>query len=151
MTWGDVKMIEIRIPKEIRSYKEKLFFGLTLRQTICTVLALGINIPLYIYVRPLIGDDLASWIIICTGMPIFLIGYFKFNGMPFEQFVLCIFTFEVVNPKKRKYKTENLFNILLAVHEKEEELIKKKQSGLFHRPRVKKNKKDKRGESSENN
>lgn len=46
-------MIEIRIPKEIRTYKEKLFFGLTLRQLICTLIAVVVNVPLYWFGRTL--------------------------------------------------------------------------------------------------
>lgn len=42
-------MIEIRIPKEIKNYREKLFFGLTLRQCICAGVALLICVPLYIF------------------------------------------------------------------------------------------------------
>lgn len=121
-------MIEIRIPKEIRAYKEKLFFGLTLRQVICTVLALGINIPLYIFVRPYIGDDMASWLIICNAVPIILVGYFKYNGMEFEKFIVCMFRFQLLTPQKRKYKTENLFGLILDAHQKQVEFETRKES-----------------------
>ena len=33
--------MEIKIPKEIREYRESIFFGLTTRQFICSLLALG--------------------------------------------------------------------------------------------------------------
>lgn len=41
-------MIEIRIPKEIKNYREKLFFGLTLRQCICAGTALLMCAALHI-------------------------------------------------------------------------------------------------------
>ena len=44
-----VSMIEIKVPKEIKDYKSKLFFGLSVRQFICTAAALGICVPLYIF------------------------------------------------------------------------------------------------------
>ena len=125
-------MIEVKIPKEIRTYKEKLFFGLNLRQTICAALAIAINAPLYIYVRPYIGDDLASWLIILTAAPLFLIGFFKYNGMPFEQFILCILKFQLLTPQKRKYKTENLFGILMKTHQKKVELEKKQREKALY-------------------
>ena len=34
--------MEIKIPKEIREYRESIFFGLTTRQFICSLLALGV-------------------------------------------------------------------------------------------------------------
>ena len=40
-------MIAVRIPEEIRKYKEKLAFGLTARQLICTIIAAAICVPLY--------------------------------------------------------------------------------------------------------
>ena len=48
-------MIAVRIPKEIKEYKEKLVFGLNVRQLISVVIALTICIPLYIFGRKIIG------------------------------------------------------------------------------------------------
>lgn len=70
-------MIEIRIAKEIKDYREKLFFNLTLRQTICSVLAILINVPLYILGKEYISQEILSWIIIFISLPIFFIGYFN--------------------------------------------------------------------------
>ena len=42
-------MIEIKIPKEITEYKEKILFGLTIRQCVCAVAALAVCVPLYIF------------------------------------------------------------------------------------------------------
>ena len=39
--------MEIKINKEIRQYSEKIFFGLSLRQFICSVLACGVAIGVY--------------------------------------------------------------------------------------------------------
>ena len=93
-------MIEIRIPKEIRTYKEKLFFGLTLRQLICTLIAVVVNVPLYWFGRDVIGADLASWVVIFVAMPLFLIGYFNYNGMTFEQFIKSVIQQEFIYPQK---------------------------------------------------
>ena len=126
-------MIEVKVPKEIRSYKEKLFFGINLRQTICAVLAIGINVPIYIYLRPFIGDDIAAWIIILIAAPFFFIGFFQYNGMPFEQFALCIVRFQLLTPQKRKYKAENLYALLMEAHQKKIALEKKKRSRVFYK------------------
>lgn len=126
-------MIEVRIPKEIRTYKEKLFLGLNVRQTISSILALAINVPLYIFIRPIIGDQIASWLIILTAGPLFLIGFFNYNGMPFEQFIACILRFQLFTPQKRKYKVENLYAILMDMYQKEIEWESKNHNGFFHR------------------
>lgn len=105
-------MIEIRIPKEIRTYKEKLFFGLTLRQLICTVIAILVNVPLYWFGKDIIGAEAASWVVILIAMPLFLIGYFSYNGMTFEQFIKSFIQHEFIYPQKRKYETLNIFEVL---------------------------------------
>jgi hypothetical protein len=125
-------MIEVKIPKEIRTYKEKLFFNLNLRQTLCIVLALAINIPLYIFIRPYIGDEIAGWIIIFTAVPLFLIGFFNYNGMPFEQFIVCFLKFQFLTPQKRKYKTENLYAIFMEAHRKKVAWEKKKRANPIY-------------------
>ena len=105
-------MIEIKIPKEIRDYKETIFFGLNLRQIISLAIAFAINVPLYLYSKPYIGDELASWIVMITGVPVFLLGFIKFDGMPFEKYLMIMLRFNFLVPRKRKYKIENVYTIL---------------------------------------
>ena len=100
-------MIERPIPKEIKDFKEKLVFGLTARQLIATILTLIICVPTYIFGRPYLGDDLASWICIIVAFPTVAIGFYKKNGMNFEQYLKAIFRFNVIVPNTRKYKIEN--------------------------------------------
>lgn len=78
-------MIEIRVPKEVTDYKAKLFFGLTTRQCLSMGLALAINVPLYYSGRKYIPEDLLGWVIMLVASPLVLLGFFKYNGMPFEK------------------------------------------------------------------
>ena len=105
-------MIEIKMNTEIRDYKETIFAGLNLRQIISLVVAFAVNVPLYIYTKPHIGDDLASWLVMVTGVPVFLIGFIKFDGMPFEKYFIIMLRFNFLVPRKRKYKIENIYTII---------------------------------------
>lgn len=96
-------MIEIKIPKEIRDYKEKFLFGLTIRQFFSVAAALAICVPLYIFGKDALGSDLMGWLIILIAAPIFAFGFFKFNGMPFEQFLLILYRQKWAEPQRRKY------------------------------------------------
>lgn len=96
-------MIEIKIPKEIRDYKEKFLFGLTIRQFVSLAVALAICVPLFIFGKNALGEDLASWLIIIIAAPIFAFGFFRFEGMPFEQFLLLLYRQKWAEPQKRKY------------------------------------------------
>lgn len=106
-------MIEIRIPKEIRQYKEKAFFGLTWRQVLALILAASINVPLYLWLNPIIGMDATSWIVMLIASPIMMIGFWEPYGMNFEDFLQAVIKSMFVYPEKRIYKTENLYEVLL--------------------------------------
>jgi hypothetical protein len=102
-------MIAVRIPKEIKEYKEKLVMGLNLRQLISSVLALGICIPLYLKGRAFINEEIISWVTMAVALPVVGFGFFKFNGMPFEKFVVAVFKQGFLYPVNRKYKSANCF------------------------------------------
>lgn len=118
-------MIERPIPKEIKDFQEKLAFGLTARQLLATILTLIICIPTYMFGRKYMGDDLASWVCIIVAVPTVAIGFYKKNGMNFEQYLKAIFRFNVIVPVTRKYKIENFFEEL----EKTEQKNNKKNKG----------------------
>lgn len=101
-------MIEIRIPKEIKNYREKLFFGLTLRQCICAGIALLICVPLYIFGNRFLPQEAVSWVVIFIAAPLMLAGFFRYNDMTFEQFALEFFLYNF-KPQKRVYSYEPLF------------------------------------------
>ncbi len=115
-------MIEIRMPLEIREYKEKLWFGFTTRQFLSTLAALLICVPLYYFGRPYIDDDVLSWIIIFIAAPLVLTGFFKFNQMNFEEFVKVTMAF-YWNKQNRPYQYTPLFesirNIIITEQLKE--------------------------------
>lgn len=102
-------MIEIKIPKEITDYKEKFLFGLTVRQLVSVVVALAICIPLFIFGKDYLGEDLVGWIIILVAIPIFAFGFFRYDGMPFEQFLAMLYRQKWVEPQKRKYEELPVF------------------------------------------
>ena len=118
--------MDIKVNKEIRQYKEKIYFNLTLRQLVCTVLGLAIAVPTYFWGKDYIGEDAAAWIIIIFVMPIFAIGYLNINNMTFEKLLIQILKFELVNPKKRIYKTESIYKVLNNTDEKPVKIKKPK-------------------------
>lgn len=102
-------MITVRIPKEIREYKEKLVFGLTVRQLIATVLAIGICVPTYIFGRKYISEDELSWIVILIALPCAGVGFITKNGMPFEKYIYAMIKQQLIYPQKTRFKTSNFF------------------------------------------
>lgn len=81
-------MIEIRIPKEIKNYREKFFFGLTVRQCLCAAAALLLCVPLYIFGGKFLPQEAISWLVIVIAAPLMLVGFFRYNDMTFEKLVM---------------------------------------------------------------
>ena len=61
--------MEVKINREIREYTESMFFGLTLRQFIFTVLAAAASIISYLLLRPVIGIEAVSWVCMLAAVP----------------------------------------------------------------------------------
>ena len=61
--------MEIKINKEIRSYKETVYFGLTARQLICSLLAVGTAVGLYFALRGVLDRETLGWLCIVGAAP----------------------------------------------------------------------------------
>lgn len=130
-------MIEIRIPKEIKNYREKLFFGLTLRQCICAGAALLICVPLYIFGNRFLPQEAVSWAVVIIAAPLMLAGFFRYNDMNFEQFAVEYIAHHF-HPQKRIYEYEPIFMELRRQYLLDEYLLEiernyKPKKGFFHR------------------
>ena len=125
-------MIEIRIPKEIKHYREKLFFGLTFRQCICAGFALLICVPLYIFGSRYLSQEVVSWAVIIIAAPLMFAGFFKYNDMTFERFAVELF-YTYFTPQKRAYSFEPIFMDLRTEYLADElaaEIGKPKKRGI---------------------
>ena len=108
--------MEIKINKEIRNYKETLFFGLSARQFACSLLAVGVAVELYFALRNVLDRETVSWLCIVGAAPIAVAGFFKYNGMTLEKFVWTWFQSEFLMAGNRVWKSENYY---LSALEKE--------------------------------
>ena len=101
--------MEIKINKEIRNYKETLFFGLSLRQFACSVLAVGVAVALYFALRNVLDRETVSWLCIVGAAHIAVAGFFKYNGMTLEKFLWAWFKSEFLMAGNRVWKSENYY------------------------------------------
>ena len=91
--------MEVRINKEVRNYQESLFFGLSLRQFLFALLAVAVAVGVYFGLRPVLGHGEIGWVCILAAFPFALGGFFQYNGMNLEQFLLAFFRSEFLTPK----------------------------------------------------
>jgi len=103
--------IEVRIPKEIKEYKEKIIFGLSFRQLISVFVGGVICLGTYFLIKPIVGTDLASDIIIFEALPIFAFGFIKVRSFNFETYAKIFIKHKLTNNKRtyeNKIYRENL-------------------------------------------
>ena len=116
--------MEIKINREIRDYHESMFMGLSLRQTIFSVLAILVAVGLYFWLNPILGTETVSWVCVLGAAPFAVIGFVSYHGMPAEKFLWVWFRSEVLEPKQLCFRPNNLYYELMkdtiTKHEKEE-------------------------------
>ena len=69
--------MEIKVNKEIRGYRESIFFGLSIRQFACSVLAVGAAVGIYFGLRDVVGKETVSWLCIVLAAPFAAAGFFQ--------------------------------------------------------------------------
>ena len=115
--------MEVKINREIRNYTESMFFGLSLRQFVFSLLAVGVAVLFYFVLKPYVGTETVSWMCILGAAPFALMGFVKYNGMNAEQFVWAWIKSEFLMPKKLVFHPDNLYYETLKAtiqnHEKE--------------------------------
>ncbi|NLB81685.1 MAG: PrgI family protein [Clostridiaceae bacterium] len=108
--------MEIRINKEIKDYHESLFFGLSFRQFLCSVMALAVAVGIYFGFRDIVGKETVSWLCIVCAAPIAAAGFFHYHGMNFEEFIAAYIKSEFLYAGVRVFESENiLYNIYREV------------------------------------
>ena len=101
--------MEVKINREIRNYTESMFFGLSMRQCVFTVLAAGVAILLYFVLKPYVGTETVSWMCILGAAPFAAMGFVTYHGMTAEQFVWAWLRSEVLEPKVIRFQPNNIY------------------------------------------
>ena len=106
--------MEIKIPKEVRQHKETIFFGLSVRQFVCAVPAVGTAVGVYFLLKTITGPETASWACIVAAAPVAVTGFFQYNGMTFEQLLWAFLKSQFLCAGPRVFQSENLYGAALT-------------------------------------
>lgn len=115
--------MEVKINREIRQYTESMFFGLSLRQFVFSLLAVGVAIVLYFLIKPYAGMETVSWMCILGAAPFAEMGFITYHGMTAEQFLVAWLRSEMIEPREIRFESNNYYyeamRDLISSHEKE--------------------------------
>jgi len=101
--------MEVKINREIRNYTESMFFGLSMRQFIFSVLACGVAVGLYFIFRPYFGIETLSWMCILGAAPFASLGFLTYHGMTAEQFIWAWLRSEIIEPREIRFESSNFY------------------------------------------
>ena len=115
--------MEVKINREIRDYTESMFFGLSMRQFVFSILAIGVAVGLFFVLRPHLGTETVSWIVILAAAPFAMLGFVSYHGMTAEKFIFAWIRSELLESKELRFEANNIYYEALkdtvANHEKE--------------------------------
>lgn len=97
--------LEVRVHSEINSYSEK-FYGLTFRQWLCTAIALLLDVPIFLFLKGYVNNDILEIMIILITAPILAIGFIKVQDLPLEKFMKYFIRSYFKMYKPLKYQTD---------------------------------------------
>ena len=101
--------MEVKINRESRNYTESMFFGLSMRQFVFSVLAILVAVGLYFLLKPHFGTETVSWMCILGAAPFAALGFITYHGMTAEQFLRAWLRSELLEPKKLRFEASNLY------------------------------------------
>ena len=101
--------MEININKDIREYTEGVFFGLNIRQLICSGCAIASAVAIYFGMREKISQDAITYLCIAAALPFAAVGFIKYNGMPMEKFFVAWFKDCFLCPRRLNVRANNIY------------------------------------------
>ena len=112
----------VRIHKDLAQVKSKVFLNLTARQLICFGSGILVGFPLFFVLNKLLPSSAAAVIMICVMMPFFLFGLYEKNGQPLEKVLHYYIQSRFIRSKKRPYRTDNAYTVLVRQAKLEKEV-----------------------------
>ena len=120
--------MEVKINREIRDYTESIFFGLSLRQFVFSLLAVIVAVGLYFLLKPYVGAETVSWMCILGAAPFAALGFVSYHGMTAEKFLWAWLRSEMIEPQRLVFiPTNAYYTALKGSIEKHEKEARKKR------------------------
>ena len=94
--------MEVKINREIRNYTESMFFGLSMRQFVFSLLAV-------VLLKPYVGTETVSWMCVLGAAPFAAMGFITYHGMTAEKFIWAWIRSEFLEPKEIRFESSNFY------------------------------------------
>jgi len=126
-------LIRVRVPKDIRDYKETFVLGMTARHLFCLFIGLLIGVPTVLIFKNKVPTDMLSYIVLGVVIFVILGAVYKMNGLNFEQ-IICqtVYYFRSGGKKGKRFASTSVFrdienNLTKIIHELLADIDREKQ------------------------
>ena len=92
--------IEIPVNREIRSYKETIFYGFTMKQVIFGILGLAAGAVVFLWLPKDLNLSVRTLLGLVAGAPMIVLGFLTFNNMTAAELMRVLYNFYLKNPRK---------------------------------------------------
>ena len=101
--------MEVKINKDVREYTESMFFGLSLRQFIFSVIAMVVAVIIYFWLKSYFGTETVSWMCVLGAAPFAALGFINYHGLNAEQLLWTWLKSELIEPKKLIFESAPIY------------------------------------------
>ena len=101
--------MEVKINKDVREYTESMFFGLSLRQFVFSVIAMAVAVVIYFWLKPYFGTETVSWMCVLGAAPFAALGFINYHGLNAEQLLWTWLKSELIEPKKLIFESAPIY------------------------------------------
>lgn len=121
--------MEVQLSKDIRTYTEKLLWGLSTRQCVCAVVGLGLGAVACVLVSvvgglPLTVGTMVGFVVMIVP---FALGFYQWHGQPTETLILAWVRMYMMTPRILLYRPVNPYLELLRERENRIKLEKERK------------------------
>lgn len=92
---------------------EPVFRAVGLRQLIFALLAVAVAVGVYFGLRSVLATAEIGWVCVLCAFPFALGGFFQYNGMTLERFLLAYIRTEFIYPHRLVFQSDNLYAKLM--------------------------------------
>lgn len=106
--------MQIKTNKEIRDYKEEVYFGMNMRQLIFSALAGGAALTVYFLCSRRMPMEAVSWLCVAAAVPFAAFGFIHWHGMNFEQIIRMFIRSRLVLRKPLFFRPNNPYKAVTS-------------------------------------
>lgn len=99
--------MQIKAIKEVRNYKEIIYFGMNLRQLIWSIIGVVLSVGCFLLLKDHLPMEVCSWLCILMAAPCAALGFIRWHGMYVEQIIPMMLRFIVSANKPILFKPQN--------------------------------------------